>query len=175
MQLYEWFNPSVRPSVCPSVRHTFCTMFSSSYHHKIFWSYYHRNKWCPCKRSRSAAKGQGGRVQFFALFRVFPGHNYSFNLQMAMKWCTKLEVVQHRCPIVFQDHPSNIKVIWGQKIADFDPVWVFPDCNSSLSSLMAVKWCTKLEVAQKRCPIVFQDHTWQKNRRIWPKLDVSGL
>ena len=41
------------------------------------------------------------------------------------------------------------------KIAEFDPDWAFPDCNSSLISPMATKWCTKLEVALKRCPIVF--------------------
>ena len=41
------------------------------------------------------------------------------------------------------------------KIVDFDPNWVFPDCNSCLESPMATKWCTKLEVALKRCPIVF--------------------
>ena len=44
------------------------------------------------------------------------------------------------------------------KIVDFDPKWPFPDCNSSLESPMATKWCTKLEVALKRCPIVFQGH-----------------
>ena len=64
-QLYEWFSPSVRPSVCPSVRlsvcHTFLTMFPSSYHHKIFRSYYQWQKWRPCKRSRSEVKGQGHR------------------------------------------------------------------------------------------------------------------
>ena len=27
------------------------------------------------------------------------------------------------------------------------PNWAFPDCNSSLKSPMATKWCTKLEVA----------------------------
>ena len=31
------------------------------------------------------------------------------------------------------------------KIVEFDPDWAFPDCISSLNSLMAVKWCTKLE------------------------------
>ena len=41
------------------------------------------------------------------------------------------------------------------KIVEFDPNWAFPDCNSSFNSPMATKWCTKLEVAQKRCPIVF--------------------
>ena len=42
------------------------------------------------------------------------------------------------------------------KIVEFDPYWAFPDCNSSLNSPMAMKWCTKLEVAYKRWPIVFQ-------------------
>ena len=44
------------------------------------------------------------------------------------------------------------------KIVDFDSNWAFPECNSSLESPMATKWCTKLEVALKRCPIVFQGH-----------------
>ena len=44
------------------------------------------------------------------------------------------------------------------KIVDFDPNWAFPDCNSSFESPMATKWCTELEVALKRCPIVFQGH-----------------
>ena len=43
----------------------------------------------------------------------------------------------------------------AKKIVDFDPDWAFPDCNSSLNSPMATKWCIKLEVAKKRCPIVF--------------------
>ena len=45
------------------------------------------------------------------------------------------------------------------KIVDFDPNWAFPDSNSSLNSPMATKWCTKLEVAYKRCSVVFQRHT----------------
>ena len=44
------------------------------------------------------------------------------------------------------------------KIVDFDPNWAFADCNSSLESPMATKWCTELETAKKRCPIVFQGH-----------------
>ena len=43
-------------------------------------------------------------------------------------------------------------------IVEFDPNWVFPDCNSSLNSPMAMKCCTKLETAKERCPIVFQGH-----------------
>ena len=44
------------------------------------------------------------------------------------------------------------------KIVEFDPDWSFPDCNSILNSPMPPKWCTKLEVALKRYPIVFQGH-----------------
>ena len=44
------------------------------------------------------------------------------------------------------------------KIVEFDPNWEFQDCNSSLNSPMAMKCCTKLETAKKRCPIVFQGH-----------------
>ena len=52
---------------------------------------------------------------------------------------------------------SNVKLQGhtALKIVDFDPNWAFPDCNSSLKSPMATKWGTKLEVALKRCPIVF--------------------
>ena len=39
-QLYKWYFPSVRLSICPSVRHTFLTMFPSLYHLEIFRSYY---------------------------------------------------------------------------------------------------------------------------------------
>ena len=44
------------------------------------------------------------------------------------------------------------------KIVDFDPNWVFPACNSSLNSPMAMKCCTKLETAKERCRIVLQGH-----------------
>ena len=47
----------------------------------------------------------------------------------------------------------------AKKIVDFDPNWAFPDCNSSFNTPMVTKWCNKLEVEQKWCPIVFQGHT----------------
>ena len=56
-----------------------------------------------------------------------------------------------RSSIKFQGHTAL-------KIIKFDPNWVFPDCNSSLNSPMAMKCCTKLETAKMRCPIVFQGH-----------------
>ena len=56
-----------------------------------------------------------------------------------------------RSSVKFQGHTAL-------KIVLFDPNWVFPDCNSSLNSPMAMKCYTKLETAKERCPIVFQGH-----------------
>ena len=56
-----------------------------------------------------------------------------------------------RSYIKFQGHTAL-------EIVDFDPNWVFPDCNSCLNSPTALKCCTKLETAKERCPIVFQGH-----------------
>ena len=84
------------------------------------------------------------------------------------------------------------------KIAEFDPNWAFPDCNSNLSSLIGMKWYRKLEVPYclARSSVNFQGYTGQKiadfdpnwafpdcnsrshgsnNHQIWPKLGVSGL
>ena len=56
-----------------------------------------------------------------------------------------------RSSVKFQSHTAK-------KIVDIDLVWAFPDYNSSLNSPMAMKCCTKLEIAKERCPIVFQGH-----------------
>ena len=62
------------------------------------------------------------------------------------------------------------------KIVDFDPNWAFPDWISSLESLMATKWCTKLEVALERCPIVFQGHPSNfKVTRLWKSLNLTQI
>ena len=69
----------------------------------------------------------------------------------------------------------------GQGHRGQHPTWPFPDRNSSFNSHMMMKLCTELDVAYKRCPIVFQGHpsnfkvTRLKNCRFWPKLGVSGL
>ena len=70
---------------------------------------------------------------------------------MMHKAWSSIEVVPccfSRSSVKFQGHTAL-------KIVEFDPDWAFPDCNSSLNSPMATKLCTKLEVALKRCPIVF--------------------
>ena len=73
---------------------------------------------------------------------------------MHKAWCS-IEEVPYRFPrssIKFQGHK-------GQKVADFDPNWAFPECNFSLNSPMDLKWYTKLDVVYKRCPIIFRGHT----------------
>ena len=88
----------------------------------------------------------------------FPDCNSSLNSHMAKKWCTELEVIQKRCPNVLQGDLSNFKVTRDKKIANFEQNCAFPDCNSSLNSPMAKKWCKKLELGKGRCPVVFQCH-----------------
>ena len=135
---------SVRPSVRPSVCHTFLTMFPSSYHHEIFRSYYQWQKWRPCKRSRSEVKGQGHR-----------GHDPNFRFRTVTPvWIhiwwwndTYSLMLLRRGALLFFKVIRQISRSHGAKIAEFDPDWAFPDCNSSLNSPMATKWCTKLEVA----------------------------
>ena len=61
---------------------------------------------------------------------------------MHIAWCCLEEVPYcfSRSSVKFQGHKAL-------KLVEFDPNWAFPDCNSSLKSPMAMKWCTKLEVA----------------------------
>ena len=73
-------------------------------------------------------------------------------------------------PYCFSRSSVKFQGYTSQKIVDLDPNWAFPDCNSSLNSPMATKWCKKLAVALRRCPIVFQGHpsnfkvTWDKKK-----------
>ena len=121
--------------------------------------------WCcleevPYCFSRLSVKFQGHTAPQIAEFDPnwkFPDCNSSLNSPMATNWCTKLEVTYKRSPIDFEGHPSNFMVRRLKNI-DCDPNWAFPDCNFSLNLPMATKWCTKLEVTWKICPIVFQGH-----------------
>ena len=91
---------------------------------------------------------------------------------MMHKAWSSIEEVPYCCSrssVKFQGHIAL-------KIVEFDSNRAFPDCNSSLNSPMAMKCCTKLEIAKKRCPIVFQGHpsNFKVTRdRFWPKLGVS--
>ena len=145
-----WMVFSVRLSVCLSVRlsvrHTFLTMFPSSYHHDIFMTV------ITTDQGNVHAKGQGQRSKVkvtevttqLSRFRTITPvwiHIWWWN-DICIAWCCLGEVPYcfPRLSVKFEGHTAL-------KIVEFDPDWVFPDCNSSLNSPMAMKWCTKLEVA----------------------------
>ena len=69
---------------------------------------------------------------------------------ICIAWCCLREV-----PYCFSRSSVKVQGHTALKSIESDPDWAFPDCNSSLNSPMAMKYCTKLEVALKRCPIVF--------------------
>ena len=93
---------------------------------------------------------------------------FTDGFQMIYEASSYIEEVRYcfsRSSIKFQGHT-------GQKIPNFDPNLAFLDCNSSLNSPMGLKWCTKLDVVQKRCSIVFRGHpsnfkvTWTEKSMI---------
>ena len=107
---------------------------------------------------RSPIKFQGHTGQKIVDFDsnwAFPDWNSSLNSLMALKWCTKLDMVLKRCSVCFPRSSIKFQGHTGQKIVDFDSNWAFPDWNSSLNSLMALKWCTKLDMVLKRCSVCF--------------------
>ena len=71
---------------------------------------------------------------------------------------------------------SSVK-FWGhrgQEITNFDPNWAFPDCNFSLNSPMALKWCTKLDIVLfLRSSIKFPGHMGPKNNDLNPILSKN--
>ena len=74
---------------------------------------------------------------------------------MHKAWHSKEEV-----PYCFSR--SSIK-FWGhtrQKITSFDPNWAFPDCNSSLNSPMALKWCTMFDIVNRQFESSYSKITW---------------
>ena len=92
---------------------------------------------------------------------------------------------------------QRLKVKVTEFNINFAPFLAFPERNYRLNLHMATKWCTKLALAQKRCPIVFRGHPlkWHKRgallffevilqisrshglkiRRYWHKVANSGL
>ena len=94
---------------------------------------------------------------------AFPDCNSSLNSVMALKWCTKLNVVLKRCPIVFHGHLSNFRVTGHKKLLILTQIGRF----RTVTPVWIHWWlwndtqCLK-QHSSKRCPIVFQGHTRQK-------------
>ena len=110
--------------------------------------------------SRSYVKLQGHmakKIDDFDPNWAFPDCNSSLNspgCEMIHRAWSSIEEV----PYCFSRSYIKLQGHMALKIVDFGPYLAFPDCISSLESPMATKWCTKLEVALKRCPIVLQGH-----------------
>ena len=149
-------------SVCPSVRLSVrlsVTPFWICSHHRIIMKF---SGIITNDKSKVHAKGQGQRskvkvtevtIQLNCFRTVTPvwihiwWRNDAYSLMLL-----------RRGALFFFKVIRQISRSHGSKIVKFDPDWAFPDCDSSLNSPMATKWSTKLEIAEKRCTIVFQGH-----------------
>ena len=134
---------SVRPSVRLSV-----TPFWLCSHHRILMKFSGVITNDQCKVH---AKGQGQRskvkvtevtTQLNRFRTVTPVwiHIWWWNDAYSLMLLRRGAYCFSRSSVKFQGHTAL-------KIVEFDLDWAFPDCNSSLNSPMATKWCTKLEVA----------------------------
>ena len=154
-QLYKWYFPSVCLSVRLSVR------LSHIFHHVPIivssWNFQELLPWSKVMfMQKVKVRGQRSRSQRSTPNLAVSGLQFEFTYgnEIIHTAGSSIEEVPYcfsRSSVKFQGHLAL-------KIVEFDPDWAFPDCNSSLNTQMATKWCTKLEVALKRCPIVFQGH-----------------
>ena len=140
-QLYEWYFLSVCLSVC----HIFLTMFNDVPIIVSSWNFQELSHWIRVRSMQKVkVKGQGHR-----------GHDPTFRFRTVTPvWIhiwwwndTYSLMLLRRGALLFFKVIRQISRSHGAKIAEFDPDWAFPDCNSSLNSPMAMKCCTKLEVA----------------------------
>ena len=135
-QLYEWSSPSV----CLSVRLSVTPFWLSSHHHIVMkFSGVITND-----KSDVHKKGQGQRskVKVTEVNTKLNRFRSVTPVWIHIWWWNDAYslMMLRRGALLF------FKVIRLKNI-EFDPDWAFPDCNSSLNSPMATKWCTKLEVA----------------------------
>ena len=134
-----WMVFSVRPSVRLSHLFDYVPIIVSS------WNFQELSHWTRVRSMQKVkVRGQGHR-----------GHDPNFRFRTVTPvWIhiwwwndTYSLMLLRRGALLFFKVIHQISRSHGAKIAEFDPDWAFPDCNSSLNSPMAMKWCTKLEVA----------------------------
>ena len=141
------FRLSVCLSVCLSVRPS-VTPFSPCSHHRIIMKF---SGVITNDKSDVHAKDQGQRSKVkvtevntqlnrFRTVTLVWIHIWWWNDANSLMMLRRgallfLKVIRQ----ISRSHGSKKRSIW--------PRWAFPDCNSSLNSPMATKWCKKLEVA----------------------------
>ena len=67
----------------------------------------------------------GQKIADFGLNLVLPDCNSSLDSPMVSKWCTELDIVKKRCPVIFQGHQLNFKVAWANNF------WFWPKLSVS--------------------------------------------
>ena len=132
---------TVRPSVCLSHHFDYVPIIVSSWNFQELLPMTEVKSMqkvkVRCKRSRSQRSTpnlaiSGSWLQF----------EFTYDDEMMHRaWCC-LEEVRY----CFSRSFVKFQGLKAKDIVDFDQNWTFLDCNSSLNSLMAMKWCTKLEV-----------------------------
>ena len=137
-QLYEWISPSIRLSACPSVK-----PFWQCSSHCIIMEF---SGEITINKSDVLAKSHGQRSRSqrskpnLAVSGLWLKFEFVYCHEMMYKaWCGIGEV-----PYCFSESSVKFQCRTAQKITDLEPNCAFLDCNSSLISLMAMKWCTKL-------------------------------
>ena len=135
-QLYDWFSPSVRPSVCLSHLFHHVPIIVSS------WNFQELLPWSEVMSMQKVmVRGQRSRSQRSTPNLAVSGLTHGNEIMHTAG--SSIEEVPYcfsRSSVKFQGHTAI-------KIVEFDPGWAFLDCNSSLNTQMTTKWCTKLEVA----------------------------
>ena len=144
-----WMVFSVRLSVCPSVRLSVRLSHLFDYVPIIVssWNFQELSHWTRVRSMQKVkVRGQRSRSQRSRPKFSFPDCNSSW---IHIWWWndTYSLMLLRRGALLFFKVIRQISRSHGAEIAEFDPDWAFPDCNSSLNSPMATKWCTKLEVA----------------------------
>ena len=134
-------------SICLSVRLS-VTPFSLYSPHRIIMKFLGVITY---DRSDVHAKGQGGqgqrsKVKVTEVKNPFSRFQPITPVQIHIWWWNDAQsfiLLRRGALLFFKVIRQNFKVT---RLVDFDPNWVFPDCNSNLNSPMDFKWCTKLDV-----------------------------
>ena len=185
-QAVLWMVFSLRLSVCLSVRLSVCPSvkpFWLCFYHLIIMKF---SEVVTTDQGKVHAKGQGQKskvkvtevtTQLNRFQTVTPVwiHIWWWNGAYSFMMLRRGALLFSRSFVKFQGHMAL-------KIIEFDLDLAFPDCNSSLNSLMSTKWYNKAWSSIEWGALLFlkvihlisRSHD-SKKRRIWPKLGVSGL
>ena len=104
----------------------------------------------------------------------FPKCNSSLSSQMSHRALWRIEEVPH----CFQGRTSISKFTRDRKLPILTRI--FPDRNSSLNSLMALKWCAWPDLLYSKCPLLFSRSfvKWlraSQKKLIWKHYTINGL